>query len=101
MSEERANIPKALKLPWGIFAAVLAMIWSFVTIGIVVGVILVTTGFGETFSVTKGLFDTGWLVALYVAEVVLIAGFVVCLVFRGKGKRALAQADKLAEAEQE
>ena len=83
-NEEKTNVQKTSSLPWGIFAAIIAMIWSFVTIGIVVGVILVTTGFGATYSITNGLFDTGWLLALYVAEVVLIAGFVACVVLRCK-----------------
>lgn len=83
-NEEKANIRKSWRLPWGIFAAVIAMIWSFVTIGIVAGVVMVTTGFGKTYSITNGLFDTGWLIALYVAEVVLIAGFVACVILRCK-----------------
>ena len=82
--EKRTNVQRNLTLPWGIFAAVIAMIWSFVTIGIVAGVIMVVTGFGATYSITNGLFDTGWLIALYVAEVILIAGFVACIVLRSK-----------------
>lgn len=74
------NDVKTKKIPWGIFAAVLAMICSFLTVGIIAGAVLVVSGVGKEYSIVSGFADW-WMVLLYVAEAVVAAGFIVCLVF--------------------
>lgn len=79
-NDASVNVDKTKKIPWGIFAGILAMICSFLTVGIIAGAVLVISGIGKEYSIISG-FGEWWMILLYVAEAVVVAGMVVCIIF--------------------
>ena len=76
-------------VPWGIFAAVCAMLLSFVTVAIVA----VFTISGMMYSVAggdDGLRESWWLVLLYVTAAIALAGFCVNLFFYIKMRKSIS-----------
>ncbi len=68
------------KLPWGVFAGVIAMLWSFITIAIVAVLVISRTMIAQSGG-DEGLGESWWLIPLYIGEVVTVIGFGVSLFF--------------------
>ena len=74
------------KLPWGIFAGVSAMLWSFITIGLV-AVFVVSSMMIAEVGGDDGLSQSWWLILLYVGEALTIITFGVSLFFHIRKER--------------
>ena len=68
------------KLPWGVFAGIIAMLWSFITIAII-AVFVVSSMMIAEVGADDGLSQSWWLILLYIGEAVTIIGFGVSLFF--------------------
>lgn len=74
------KIDTVSKLPWGIFAGLSAMVWSFVTIGLI-AVFVVSAMMMKEVGRDDGLSQAWWLIPLYVMEGITVIGFVVSIIF--------------------
>jgi len=93
MSEKRKNGFE--KMPWGIFAGISAMIWSFVTVGIVVVLIVSSMMIAEVGG-DDGLSQSWWVIILYVLEALTVVGFILCVVLCAKRKKRAADSARFA-----
>ena len=76
----KQNLNGINKLPWGVFAGLSAMLWSFITIGIV-AVFVVSSMMMKEVGQDDGLSQSWWLILLYIGEAITIIGFGVSLFF--------------------
>ncbi|MBO5328806.1 MAG: hypothetical protein J6B04_06505 [Clostridia bacterium] len=68
------------KQPWGVYAGIIAMIWSLVTIGLIA--ISVVSGMMITEVGTDDGLSTGWwMIPLYILEAVTVVTFAVSVIF--------------------
>ena len=81
------------KLPWGIFAGVLAMIWSIVTIAIIVVFVVSGMMYADVGS-DDGLSQSWWLIPLYVTEGVTVIGFGISVFFYVWREKTIKQIKK-------
>ena len=73
------------KQPWGIYAGAIAMLWSFITIGLIAIFVVSGIMFSEVGS-DGGLRDSWWIALLWVGEAISALGFATCLFFYVKNK---------------
>ena len=93
MSEKRKN--GFDKMPWGIFAGISAMLWSFVTVGIAVVLIVSSMMIAEVGG-DDGLSQSWWVIILYVLEALTVVGFILCVVLCAKRKKRAADSARFA-----
>ncbi len=75
------------KLPWGIIAGALAIVISLITAGVVAGYVVLSAIAGATNN-TVTLFQTSWQTFLFITDCLLVALFVMSIVFYIIKKRA-------------
>ena len=82
------------KLPWGVFAGIIAMLWSFITIAIV-AVFVVSGMMYAAVDSDDGLRESWWLILLYIGEVITILGFGVSFFFYIRKEKQLEQLEEI------
>lgn len=76
------------KMPWGIIAGACAMLFSFLTIGLVVIYVVSAMMYAEVGG-DDGLTSSWWIIPLFIADGVAFIGCVASTVFYALNQRAL------------
>lgn len=84
------------KVPWGILAGITAMAWSFVTVGLIAGSLVVNTIY-STGGVNEG--TPWWIILLGVFEALTVIAFGVFMFFYVKCRSLAKPADKKKNGE--
>ena len=74
------------KQPWGVYAGIIAMVWSLVTIGLVAIFIVSSMMIAEVGS-DDGLSTGWWMIPLYILEALSVVGFAISVFFYAKRER--------------
>ena len=85
---EKNKLTGINKLPWGVISGTCAMIWSFVTIGLVVVYVISAMMYAEVGG-DDGLTRSWWIIPLFVLEGLTVVGFVVSTIFYVKRRNAI------------
>ena len=76
------------QIPWGVFAGIFAMFWSFLLIAVVAVFVISGVMYAEVGG-DDGLTSSWWIIPLFIADGVAFIGCVASTVFYALNQRAL------------
>ena len=76
--KSKKKVANAKEIPWGVFAGIFAMVWSFLLIAVVAVFVISGVMYAEVGG-DDGLREATWLTPLFIGEMATGVGCAICL----------------------
>ena len=76
--KSKKKVANAKEIPWGVFAGIFAMVWSFLLIAVVAVFVISGVMYAEVGG-DDGLREALWLTPIFIGEMITGVGCAICL----------------------